>query len=446
MWIKKPLAIALLFASTQAYSAYSLMDVYQMSLQHDAVLAQAKAKFEADKQGVTTARAPLLPQISAQGTYGHNNSSINTGDVTTRDLSVTINQSLYKKDNWARYKQAQFNLKSARYAVENAQQSLIERTSQAYFKVLLSQENLSLAKAKEEADKTQWDRANASAEVGLASKTDVLQAKSSYDLSLSDRITAENNLDVAYEELAKLTGKSIHRLKVVSLNTRLPEQKLVMSNWVAQAKAHNLTALQARAQSEVASQEIKIQKAGHWFDVGIQATYDDKAYSNYNSSASSLYQDKNNLYVGAYVNVPLYSGGGVSSKVTAARFNYKSAMEASRNAQEQAVLDARIQVRNIERGMALVSALREAVKSNDAFLEAAEEGYKVGLKNLLEVLTARTNKFKARRDLTDAMHKVILARLQLEATVGKLNEAQLAKINTLLTNPVVASSVAVAKP
>jgi outer membrane protein len=113
MWIKKPLAIALLFASTQAYSAYSLMDVYQMSLQHDAVLAQAKAKFEADKQVVTTARAPLLPQISASGTYGKNSSSDSTGNVTTRDLSVTVNQSLYKKDNWARYDQSKFQLKSA---------------------------------------------------------------------------------------------------------------------------------------------------------------------------------------------------------------------------------------------------------------------------------------------------------------------------------------------
>jgi len=446
MWIKKPLTIALLLASSQAYSAFSLMDVYQMSLQHDAVLAQAKAKYEADQQVVTTAKAPLLPQINAKGSYGKNNSSINSGDVTTRDLSVTVNQSLYKRDNWARYDQSKFQLQNAKYAVRNAEQNLIVRVANAYFKVLLSQQDLSLAKAKEKADQTQWDRANASAEVGLASKTDVLQAKSSYDLSKSDRITAENNLDVAYEELMKLTGKPVHALKVVALNTQLPAQNLVMTEWEAKAKAHNLTALQAQAQSEVAAQEIKVQASGHWFDVGLQASYDDKAYSDYAAGMGSVYKNKNDLYVGAYVNIPIYSGGGVSSKVTEARFNYKSANEALRNAREQAVLDARIQVRSIERGMSLVSALREAVKSNDAFLEAAEEGYKVGLKNLLEVLTARTNKFKARRDLTDAIHKLILARLQLEATVGQLNEAQLKKFNALLTDPSDQTGSETAKP
>jgi len=85
--------------------------------------------------------------------------------------------------------------------------------------------------------------------------------------------------------------------------------------------------------------------------------------------------------------------------------------------------------------MELVEANRAAVISNDAFLEAAEEGYKVGLKNLLEVLTARTNRFQARRNLAESLHNVVLSRLRLEAAVGQLNGDSLSEFERVLSNP-----------
>ncbi len=170
-----------------------------------------------------------------------------------------------------------------------AEQDLIVRVADAYFKVVLAQEDLTLAQAKEEADKTQWERAKASAEVGLASKTDVLQAKSSYDLSTSDRITAQNNLDVTYDELMKLTGKSVHELKVISLNTKLPSQTLNLDEWEMKAQDQNLTVLQQEEASNVASEEVEVQKSGYWPDIGLSAGY--RNY-NYIDSPSGYYNSQ----------------------------------------------------------------------------------------------------------------------------------------------------------
>lgn len=430
----KPLALAMLTVSGSAWSASGLLDVYQMAVTHDAQLAQARATYEANQELVTIAKAPLLPQINATGSYAMNDSSSDAYDVNTRELGVGLTQSLYQHDSWARYDQAKYQLKQAEYQIKFAEQDIITRVADAYFKVLLAQEDLKLSQAKEEADKTQWERAQASAEVGLASKTDVLQAKSSYDLSKSDRITAENNLDVAYEELTKLTGQPVKELKVIRLNVELPQQNLNMEEWEQRAQDENLEVLQVEESANAAMEEVEVQKSGHWISVDLRAQYADTAYSD-EGVASSSYTDRSNLTVGVYATLPLYSGGATSSKVSEARANYKAATIGVRDAKESARLNARIQLRNVQRGMELVIANRAAVQSNDAFLEAAEEGYKVGLKNLLEVLTARTNMFQARRNLAESLHNVVLSRLRLEAVAGSLSSEQLSQYDKILSNP-----------
>jgi len=175
---------------------------------------------------------------------------------------------------------------------------------------------------------------------------------------------------------------------------------------------------------------VEAQRAGHWFTANLQAKVTDSDYSGY---AGNAYNDNTNTRIGVSVSVPLYSGGTTSAQVSEARFKQTSAQQAFRDSREQARLNARIQVRSVERGESLIAALREAVKSNASFLEAAEEGYKVGLKNLLEVLTARSNLFNARRNLIEAMHGQVLNRLNLEATVGDLKADDLVKYDALMT-------------
>ncbi|WP_373017018.1 TolC family outer membrane protein [Thiomicrorhabdus sp.] len=426
-----------LVAPAQAGQSVGLLDVYQMAVLHDATLAQQRATYQANKQVVTTARAALLPQIQADGSYFVNDSDLpaDAGDVDTRSLSLTLNQSLYDHASWARYTQSKFSLEQAEYVIKASEQDLIVRAADAYFKVLLAQEDVKLGLAQEESDKSQWERAKASAEVGLASRTEVLQAKSSYDLSKSNRISYENALDVAYEELMKLTGKSLESLKVLALQVDLPKELLEITDWENKAQKDNLSVKQFEAQAESAAEEIEVQKSGHWFSAGLQAKVTETDYSNFDSGYSGTYSDRTNTSIGVSVTLPLYSGGATTSQVTQARYLYQSAFQGLRDSREQARLNARIQVRSVERGASLISALREAVKSNQAFLEAAEEGYKVGLQSLLEVLTARSNFYNARRNLVEALHAQVLNRLNLEATVGDLKADDLAVYDALLTNP-----------
>ncbi len=418
--------------SVQASATAGLMDVYQMALMNDAELAKAQFQYQSDQQGITTARAGLLPELLADGSYSSSDSSLKDRDVDSSILSLTLNQSLYSHALWATYEQSKFKVEAAEYTLKTAQQKLILTVTESYFKVLLAEETLNLFKAKEKADKNQLDRATASSEVGLASRVDVLQAKSSYDLSKSDRINGENSVYEAYEALMKLTGKSLSALKVLPSSAFFPVISMDLSEIESRAESNNLSVKEASATLQSAQKQVDVQKSGYWPTVNLQATYTDSDYS----TQSIINNDAQKTSIGVTVSMPIYSGGGTDSQVTAARFSSKASQESLRNFREKARLDSRVQLRSLKRGVDLVSALREAVKSNDAFLEAAEEGYRVGLKSLLEVLTARSNQYSARKNLVEAIHNQVITSLQLESTLGDLNVDDLMVFDKLLQEPV----------
>ena len=435
----KSLLVGAVLAATSPQvfaNSLGLTDVYQMALTHDAQLAQAQSEYQADMQGLDTARATLLPQIKADGSYFVTDSSNDSFDVNTQSLSLTLDQSLYRHENWAQYEKSKYLVESAEATLQKSQQDLIIRVTEAYFDVLLAQETLRLAKTKQAADSTQLETAEASAELGLLSRVDVLQAKSSYDLSKSETINAENGLDVALEALSKLTGKSAEKLETRSLkkllpNVALPLENLSISTLEQRAELGNLSVKQAQAQLSTANQEIDVQRGGYWPTVNLQAKYTDTAYSDFQPGTTS-FNDSDNTSVGVIISMPLYSGGSTSSKVAAAKYQSIASQQALREAQESARLEVRTQKLNLDRGQKLVAALREAVKSNDAFLESAEEGYKVGLKSLLEVLTARTNQNTAQKNLIEAIHNQVLNKLRLEASLGDLTIEDIQKYEPLL--------------
>lgn len=426
--------------SVQASATVGLMDVYQMASQHDSTLAQARAQYQADQQSVNMAKSYLLPQVTADGSYALSDSHTSDSDSTTRRASITLTQSLYNHKTWAGYEQVKQGLETSKYIMKTAEQDLILRVTEAYFNVLLAQQDLQLFKAKEKADKTQLERAQASSEVGLASRVDVLQAKSSYDLSRSDRISGENSLDISLEELAKLTGKSLINLKSLSMQVALPKANVNIADLEAKVEAQNLGVKQAASKVLTAEQEIEIKKGGYWPSVNFEASYTDTDIVDY-AGSNPDFADSQSTSAKVTLSVPLYSGGLTSSEVSAARYQSTVAKQALRESQEQALLDVRVQARTLEAGASLISALREAVKSNDAFLEAAEEGYQVGLKSLLEVLTARSNQYAARKNLVAAIHNQVLNNLRLESNLGDLTTEDLMVFDKLLQEP-----VKVAKP
>jgi outer membrane protein len=65
-------------------------------------------------------------------------------------------------------------------------------------------------------------------------------------------------------------------------------------------------------------------------------------------------------------------------------------------------------------------------------LEASKLGQEVGVRTNLDVLNAQQQLYSTRRDLYQAEYNFLLSELRLKASVGELDEAELAKVNLAL--------------
>jgi outer membrane protein len=82
------------------------------------------------------------------------------------------------------------------------------RVVEAYLAVLRAQDNLTASEARERAFERQLEQNRQRFEVGLIAITDVYEAQAAYDLAQVDRISDENAVAVALENLSVLTGSA----------------------------------------------------------------------------------------------------------------------------------------------------------------------------------------------------------------------------------------------
>jgi outer membrane protein len=198
--------------------------------------------------------------------------------------------------------------------------------------------------------------------------------------------------------------------------------------------SQNLAVQIATEQQRLAEQGITTRQADRWFDVNLSLSHT-RTECGGSDRDPLLCRSGNNTELSINATMPLYQGGLTGSRIDEARLRNQTALTVVREAREQASLDTRVSLRNLERGQARVNALREAVKSNEAFLEAAEEGYRVGLRNLIDVVTARSNVFNAQNNLAQAMQALVLEQLRLKQVLGQLQPDDLALVDQLLIEP-----------
>jgi len=416
-------------SSSQAYAAEGLLSLYDLAAQRDSQLQQAQAQFAADQELLNQAKSVLLPTISAQASYQQNDYSIPVPIAAkeSQQQKLQLNQPLFDAASFARYEQAKSLVQQAETVYLLSQQQLMLRLSQSYLDVLKAQQLLSFAQAQLVSTEKQRDQIDAGVKVGLTNPIDLLEVQARYDMALADVSQATNLLAISQESLARLIGQPVPVLKSLALDTKLPgliESPEQLSNMGAQGNL-NLRLNQGKVQAS--EQQVNATRAAHYPTVSLQASI-----SNLDSRTQFFNAPYQTNSIGVVVNMPLYSGGLVTSQVRQAEQQRLAAQAGLRYADEQAKLDVLSLAKTVQMAQSRLQALRQAVTSNEAFLQAAEEGNRVGLKSLVDVLNARTLLYKAKQDLANALFDDVQNRLSLRAAQGALVRDDLASIERYL--------------
>lgn len=424
-----PFALLALLASPLLHAA-NLTDVYREAQQQDAAYASARAAFQAGQEKLPQGRALLLPSVNLGANTTWNEVDLPTANrqYNSNGYSLSLSQPIYRKQNFAQYQQAKAQVSQAEAQFAVARQDLIIRVAQAYFDVLLAQDNVTLAGAQKAAIGEQLEMAKRNFEVGIATITDTHEAQARYDLTTSQEIAAQNDLEIKKRALQQIISKIPEHLAV--LNSKLPlvlPEPNDMTKWVAQAEQQSPQIAIQRAALEIADQEVERNRAGHYPTLDLVA-----GHSRNNNSSYLLSGVVTSQTIGLQLNLPIYQGGSVSSKVREALANQEKARQDLELAHRQAALQTRQSFLGVTSGMAQVKALEQALVSSQSSLDSTRLGQEVGVRTNVDVLNAQQQLYTAKRDLSQARYNYILSQLKLKSAVGVLSDEDVEQVNRWL--------------
>ena len=434
--------LSIIFLTTFIESE-NILEIYNEALKNDPTYKAAEYSFLADKEILVQGRAALLPSISINGSTNWNEYYQNKElqqEYNSFSSSANISQPLFRLDTWFQFRQSKSlkNAAEAEFAFE--QQNLILRTAELYFGVLRQIDNLSAALSEEKAIKQQLDQAQQRYEVGLSAITGVQEAQLAYDLSRASRINNEGALFSAKEALNALLGREIFSLDELGENLIVTEPSPnSKEKWVEIALKNNYQLKASQMRKQAARNNARGAASDHLPKINIVGSKSESETNQFNFEGINI--DGQGIPVpeitgrrnyAIQFSMPIFQGGAVNSRRKQAYAQYNEADENALFAERKVIQEVRSQYSNVLTLVANVTAQKQAVVSAKSALEATQVGYKVGTRNVVDLLQSEKNLYAAEKNLANAKYDYILANLRLGLASGTLEPSDILNINNLL--------------
>lgn len=416
-----------------AFSSHSygmtLSEAYMLALSKDAKLASSSARLEADEELKAQATAQLLPQVTASVSAKKEQYQLPTSktnfDETTNNRNLQVTQPIYNRQAFYGYDQAGLKVDYARLRLSATQNELGVRVAEAYLNCLLAQENLLLSKQQIETTEQRVKQVNAALKVGYSTKVDALGLAAELDDVRATFTADQQRLAAARQKLKVIIGQEIPQM--LPWPTLRPESimsQFVMSTpWLDQAQQSNLDVQLQKKAVEVAQQEVEVRRSAFYPVVNVGAFYADADGSTY------FAQKNDNKAIYVEMKLPLYQGGYDSSRVRESRALLRSAEFDAEYARLYATQQAQEQLSSLHASREKLQAIAQAIASGESYLASAEEGYRLGLRDLAEVSRAKEKLFVNRREQARASVELLNALVQLHAVAGKLSDDAMTQIS-----------------
>jgi outer membrane protein TolC len=430
-------------AVTRNGAGLTLDEIIAIALREHGDVGAAEQNYYSAKEGITSARSSLYPQITADFDYNYqsgsrritnnSSSSFDSSDLTS---GVSITQNIFDGGRiQATVQQAKSSALGAVGAVGTARNNLAYTVATAFYGQLLDEKLTEQRKSEVDLAQRQLDMIQAQVEAGTVARSDVQSVQVNLSQAQFDLVTAQNNLQVAQTQLRQSmglgrgpalnlqepelaetvtpptpagTGKSTFTLPPLPPLPEVPPLKS-LDEYLAQARQLRPDLLQASANVDQSKAQLSLAKVAQRPQVSVSAGYD----------IDPIHSQNRGLTFGAGVSIPIFDGGGRKADVHGA--------EDTLNANEIRLTQLQKDVAaDVEETYVSVSGETQRIKNARALVEAARtnfqtasEKYQLGLGIVLDVVNAQTQLFSAQTSLTQALYDYQLALANMDRAVGR---------------------------
>ncbi|MCP5416630.1 MAG: TolC family outer membrane protein [Chromatiaceae bacterium] len=430
MKLSKRLLASLCLLAVTSVQGQDLLTVFDLALQQDPALREARQQLESVRESRPQALSLLLPSLSLGGSAGYTDRDIVRGsnegreDFSDYGLSLRLRQPVFRRDLWLQLDQTDNQIAKAEADYANAELALMGRVINVYFDILAKQDDLTVSIAQTEANSRQLEQARQRFDVGLIAITDVHEAQAAYDSARADQIFRENEVDNAWEALFQIVGP--YPKEIAKLGEELPltpPEPANINEWANSAVQQNYAVIAAMNAAEGLRKQIEVTRSGHYPTLELQAAY------GIDRTNADLGSDVNAREIGLELNVPLYQGGGVTSRVRQAQYDYEAAREVLDRERRSVNADIRNAYRGVISSISRVHALKATMVSSKSALDSTQAGYEVGTRTLVDVLTVQSQMFDATRNYLSSRYQYIINAALLKQRASILSREDIVGIN-----------------
>lgn len=422
------------------FSLFLLADTYAMTFDEvwalaskdnpgiQAAIHSYKAQLEQTKQ----ARAGLLPSITFDASMMKNSSNAvftNKSSVETRysenyDSSVyTLKfiQPVFRAESLLAYEEAKKYPKIGKILLRKTYEELFGAVMEAFVNVLFNKEYLNVTISKKNSIVEQMNDLEKRFELGDATVTDLTEAKARYDLVLAEEIAVNNAYALSKKLLAIIANLSESEIDAddfaadfladIELNS--------LDYWISKARKENVDIVYKKAELAISEIILRKEKSKNLPTVDFTASYTN---SDSNGDTNGVAEDSEVTSFGLNFRLPLIQGGGTVAGVREkAELKFKTIYEL-----QQVSLDVTSTISNIYSNLlsthARINAFQMAIESAKLAVIANEKGFAIGTRTNVDLLDAKEQYYKIRKDYYQTKLNYILSYYGLLTASGRLAE------------------------
>lgn len=418
--------------------ALSLSGAYALAQLNDAQYLAALHTFDAALEKLPQARAGLLPSVGLTANRNRQNAEASFADapfvqrwVEGNNWTVQLTQPLFRWASWATYQQADAQVRQAEAQLAVAEQDVLLRVVQVYLDIVVAMENVLVTTGQVGAMKAQLTLAERHFAEGMGVVTDVHEARAKWQSARAQEVSVRYELESKRAELGRIVNRTVE-IPVLRLEGDMPALAGdELGKWLEAVPQGPAVRAQAAA-VEVARREVEKNRVGHLPTLDLTAN---RAYAYSSGSFTSpadMSTESTSNQVGVQLSMPLFSGGGVLSKVREAAAQAMKARDDYLGAERLAQTQVRQSFAAVLSGLAQISALDAALESARSAVTGNKLGFQVGTRINTEVLNAEQQLYATLRDRVKARADTLMQHVRLKGVLGMLQADDLVRIEAML--------------
>lgn len=431
------IAIAL---TASAQKKWTLTDCIDYALQNNITLQQAKLQKQSATEERKQAKAALLPSLSASTSqsFGYRPWLENgIATVTNGTVNSKVNKTYYNgsyginaqwtvwngNQNRNQVKLGEVSEQQAELQTETTANNIQERIAQLYVQILYMNEAVEVNRQSLETSKTNEQRGKEMVEVGNMAKADLAQLTAQRAADEYTIVETESNIanyKLQLKQLLELTGDETFDIEMLTAGDEQALAEIPALSTVYE------TALGGRPEIKNAQLGLKqsdiqmnIAKAGAMPTISINGGVGTSTASMSSQNWDKQIKTNFDASVGASVSVPLFDNRKTKTAVNKARIQREQAQLELLDKQKQLYATIEGYWLDAETNQQKFKTALTTVESEQASYDLLEEQFRLGLKNIVELMTGKDRLLSSQQNKLQAKYTTILNRQLLRFYQGE---------------------------